>query len=259
MEYRVFVSSDANILVEPDSVDISATIDGQNILLPSPIISSGLRRYNMIFTEPGNIRFEGTATRSGVATQLDSLEFDVNTPRVIVNYINDENIKDICIGETVTLDFETRSDVGNLIESINDVEILKPDSTKEILSSTGTGGVYSTQFTFAQTKGTTTGYQFFVTSSSPNHLTSEKTSSVFINALRGEGCGIAECVRSDECSQGLTCENNQCVSIGGPNIPWTLILIVTGILFVIIIVLIVLFIRKRRTPSIGSDVRLGNL
>jgi len=167
-------------------------------------------------------------------------------------------LKDVCIGDTVNLEFETRSEIGNLISSSNDVSVLKPDGTNQVLTSTGLGGKYSIEFTFDQTSGTATGYQFFVTSSAQNHLTSEKTSSVFINALR-DNCGVAECVRSDKCPQGHECKNNKCVPIGGPDIPWTLILIASLIVIIIIIVLIVLFVRKKRKPQFGSDVSIGDL
>lgn len=246
VEFRVYRTGDSDDLQFFDSANMVAKLNGNQITLPVPQTSKGTLKYNLALSNPGTLRFVGTATKGGLSTPEVSVEVSVEQPSVNVKFLNDDNLANIQPGTTATINFETRSAIGNLVDSTNTLRVIKPDGTSPTLTNiiTGSGGSYSFTYLF-QERG---GYQFFVQSSASNHVTSIDTPSTFISVDEGNP-GELECVENSECSQGYECRQNQCVPVQKDIT--IIVYIIGGILILSVMIIVVLVIRRKRQPIFG--------
>lgn len=246
VEFRVFRAGDSNNLVAIDSHTVTATLNNQPFTLPTPDIAVGLIKYSLNLPQQGILRLQGRATSSGIQSPLSSIDLDVKTPEVRVQFTNDDNLASLTPGTSADILFETRSAIGNLIDTTNTVTVLITGGTEQTISGvTRTSqGKYKIPYTFGSSSDTgQKAFQFFISSSAQNHLTSAKTSSSLIS-VSSSNPGIQECTQDSQCSTGETCENGKCVS---GDIPLTFYYIVFFTLAILVLVVIIFIVKRRQS------------
>lgn len=247
LEMHVYESGNTDNKVTFDSYDVKAYLNGNQIQLPEPTISLGLAKYNLILQNSGNLVIEGTATKSGLESDLVSIDNHVDTPSVEVIYLNDKNLKSLEPGTTADVEFETRSSIGNLLSTTNDIRVLETGGTEQTIGNIfGSNGEYYFPFTFGNSGDQQKAYQFFIVSSALNHLSSVETQSALISVSPGNQ-GEVECVSDSQCNDGYECVNEECKAKDLPFSP--MLYLVIGIVAVLILIIIIAFVRRKRSPS----------
>ncbi len=249
VEFNVFQLGDPNSLIAFDSFDITATLNNQPVALQSPQIAIGLVRYSIVLENPGLLRFQGIATKLNLQSDLVSKEITVNIPEVRASFLNVGNLVSLIPGTTKTIEFETRSAIGNLIDTnLNSVIVLKSGGTEQPITNIQRDslGTYSFPYTFGQVGDGPAGYQFFITSQADNHLTSPRTTSPLVNVAPGDE-EVLECTSNEQCNSGFECNSNgQCVALTGTSLIFYWII---GIAVLLVVIVIFVVIRKRRQTS----------
>lgn len=200
----------------------------------------------------GDLNVKATVTKSQVSNTCSFLK-RINEPRIYVSW---KDTTFLCaLPGTQTFYFESKDNLGNLINTVNTLSVTEPSGKILDKSSliTGSGGQYQFDYVFPEPIGGSIVYKFDLTGYSEEY----KTSSTPINGVlevRAD-CSPSECVTNMDCQEkygtNYVCSNGKCKEGNRPDYLIYVIIIGAVILGIFILIIIIYSIKNKKKQFTG--------
>ena len=227
----------------PDSYDVSYSLGSINQPLTAVDMSEGLYTFEVTPTIPGTLTFYGTVTKDGYTTPPWTVSIPVETATVDLAW---ERLPDfVTQGTTDTFSFKTKNPEGELIDTLNNVEVKIKGRTGEQPTITQLStGFYEFEYFFEE-RGD---YQFTVTASDPEGVLANP--SPLVSPLINSGDEpTPDCIINSDCSFIQRCgtDSGKCET----NVQMLMVIFAGLVIVVLAIVMIVKFSKGRKSTDFG--------